>query len=100
VYTAGYYSADYIQRLFRKYGVHVTGAVTGTGRKTGDAGAVRKELEALITAKYPETVHIDDEVVLRIFSRTKQVEEYGLGQGPEAWSKRVIDVMETFEHHG
>ncbi len=100
VYTAGYYSADYIQRLFRKYGVHVTGAVTGTGRKTSDAGAVRKELEALITAKYPETVHIDDEAVLRIFSRTKQVEEYGLGQGPEAWSKRVIDVMEAFERHG
>ena len=100
VYTAGYYSADYIQRLFRKYGVHVTGAVTGTGRKTSDTGAVRKELEALITAKYPETVHIDDEAVLRIFSRTKQVEEYGLGQGPEAWSKRVIDVMEAFEHHG
>ena len=100
MYTAGYYSADYIQRLFRKYGVHVTGAVTGTGRKTSDAGAVRKELEALITAKYPETVHIDDEAVLRIFSRTKQVEEYGLCQGPEAWSKRVIDVMEAFEHHG
>ena len=37
---------------------------------------------------------------LRIFSRTKQVEEYDLGQGPEAWSKRVIDVMETFERHG
>ena len=100
VYSAGYYSADYIQRLFRKYGVHVTGAVTGTGRKTGENKELRRELEALITAKYPETVHIDDEAVLRIFSRTKQVEEYGLGQGPEAWSKRVIDVMEAFEHHG
>ena len=100
VYSAGYYSADYIQRLFRKYGVHVTGAVTGTGRKVGDRGDAKRELEALITAKYPETVHIDDEAVLRIFSRTKQVEEYGLCQGPEAWSKRVIDVMEAFEHHG
>ena len=100
VYSAGYYSADYIQRLFRKYGVHVTGAVTGTGRKTGENKELRRELEALITAKYPETVHIDDAAVLRIFSQTKQVEEYGLGDGAEAWSKRVIDVMETFKHHG
>ncbi|MBQ3487380.1 MAG: ParB N-terminal domain-containing protein [Clostridia bacterium] len=100
VYSAGYYSADYIQRLFRKYGVHVTGAVTGTGRKTGEDREIRRELEALITAKYLETVHIDDAAVLRIFSQTKQVEEYGLGDGAEAWSKRVIDVMETFKHHG
>ncbi|MBQ9323498.1 MAG: ParB N-terminal domain-containing protein, partial [Clostridia bacterium] len=100
VYSAGYYSADYIQRLFRKYGVHVTGAVTGTGRKTGEGREIRRELVALITAKYPETVHIDDAAVLRIFSQTKQVEEYNLGEGAEAWSKRVIDVMETFERHG
>ena len=100
VYSAGYYSADYIQRLFRKYGVHVTGAVTGTGRKTGEGREIRRELEALITAKYPETVHIDDAAVLRIFSQTKQVEEYNLGEGTEAWSKRVIDVMEAFERHG
>ena len=100
VYSAGYYSADYIQRLFRKYGVHVTGAVTGTGRKTGEDREIRRELEALITAKYPETVHIDDAAVLRIFSQTKQVEEYNLGEGTEAWAKRVIDVMETFERHG
>ena len=100
VYSAGYYSADYIQRLFRKYGVHVNGAVTGTGRKTGEDREIRRELEALITAKYLETVHIDDAAVLRIFSQTKQVEEYNLGEGTEAWSKRVIDVMETFKHHG
>ena len=100
VYTAGYYSADYIQRLFRKYGVHVTGAVTGTGRKIGENADTKRELEALITAKYPETVHLDDEAVLRIFSRTKEVEEYSLGDGTEAWSKRVIDVMEAFKRHG
>ena len=63
VYTAGYYSADYIQRLFRKYGVHVTGAVTGTGRKTSGSAEEKKKMETLIAAKYPETVHIDGETV-------------------------------------
>ena len=87
VYTAGYYSVDYIQRLFTKYHVQVTSAVTGTGRKTsgsaeypvfchgssGSSGSAeeKKKMETLIAAKYPETVHIDGETVLRIFSRTK-----------------------------
>ena len=100
VYSAGYYSADYIQRLFRKYGVHVTGAVTGTGRKKAQNAELKRELEALITAKYPETVHIDNKSVLRIFSQTKAVEDYTLGDGTEAWSMRVLDVMKTFENHG
>ena len=99
VYTAGYYSADYIQRLFRKYHVHVTGAVTGTGRKAADTGAVRKELETMIAAKYLETVHIDNETVLRIFSRTREAADYDLGPAQADWPQRVMDVMETFERH-
>lgn len=100
VYTAGYYSVDYIQRLFKKYHVQVTGAVTGTGRKTSGSAEEKKKMETLIAAKYPETVHIDGETVLRIFSRTKQAEGYDLSQGPEAWSQQVMDILETFEHHG
>ncbi len=99
VYTAGYYSVDYIQRLFKKYHVHVTGVVTGTGRRTAVDAKVKKELETMITAKYPETVHIDNDTVLRIFSRTKEVAEYDLGDPKEAWSQRVMDVMEAFERH-
>lgn len=99
VYTAGYYSADYIQRLFKKYHVHVTGAITGTGRKVAGSAEVKKELTAMIAAKYPETVHVDNETVLRIFNRTKAVEEYALGGAGEGWSQRVMDAMETFQSH-
>ena len=98
VYSAGYYSADYIQRLFKRYHVHVTGAITGTGRKVSGNDEVKKELTAMIAAKYPETVHVDSETVLRVFSRTKDVAEYKL-EGTEAWSQRVMDVMETFQSH-
>ena len=98
VYSAGYYSADYIQRLFKRYHVHVTGAITGTGRKVSGNAEVKKELTAMIAAKYPETVHVDSETVLRVFSRTKDVAEYRL-EGTEAWSQRVMDVMETFQSH-
>lgn len=33
VYTAKYYSAEYIKKLFRHYGVRIDGVVTGTARK-------------------------------------------------------------------
>ena len=53
----------------------------------------------MIAAKYPETVHVDNEIVLRIFNRTKAVEEYALGGAGEGWSQRVMDAMETFQSH-
>ena len=100
MYTAGYYSADYIQRLFKKYHVQVTGAITGTGRKVSGSAEAKRKLEGLITAKYPETVHVDGEAVLRVFSKTREAEEYDLGGAGEGWSQRVMDVMETFPRHG
>lgn len=64
VYSAGYYSADYIQRLFKKHHAHICGAVTGTGRKTADnMSQTRKELEGLIANTYQRTVHIDNDAV-------------------------------------
>ena len=59
----------------------------------------KEKLTAMIAAKYPETVHVDNETVLRIFSRTKAVEEYALGGAGEGWSQRVMDAMETFQSH-
>ncbi len=100
VYTAGYYSADYIQRLFRKYHVHVCGAVTGTGRKTADnSREVRKELETLFAKTYLYTVHIDNEMLLRISSRTREAQEFDIAGGPEDWSRSVMEILERIESH-
>ena len=101
VYSAGYYSADYIRRLFRKHHANVCGAVTGTGRKTADNSAeTRKELEALIANTYQHTVHIDNDMLLRVNSRTKEVEEHDITGAPEEWSRQVMEIMEKIEQHG
>ena len=101
VYSAGYYSADYIQRLFKKHRVHICGAVTGTGRKTADNTAqTRKELEGLIANTYQHTVHIDNDMLLRISSRTRKMEEYEITGAPEDWSRQVMEIMEKIEKHG
>ena len=99
VYSSGYYSADYIQRLFRKYRVHVAGAVTGIARKVSGNEETKRALEKMIIAKYPETVHIDRSTLLRVFSRTKETEEYDLAGPEETWSQRVMDAMEAFDSH-
>ena len=101
VYSAGYYSADYIRRLFRKHHVHICGAVTGTGRRTADNTAeARKELESLIANTYQHTVHVDNDMLLRVSGRTKEVEEHDITGAPEEWSRQVMEIMEKIEQHG
>ena len=99
VYTAGYYSADYIRRLFRKYHVHISGAVTGLGRKTADAAKVRKEMETLIGNKYPVTIHIDSDMLLRVSGRTKEVDEFAIGGSAAEWSQRVMEIIGKIDRH-
>ena len=47
IYTAGYYSLDYLKYYFRHYRVPVTGIVTGTARKAPAGSGILKELEKL-----------------------------------------------------
>lgn len=94
-----YYSADYIRRLFKKYHVHISGAVTGLGCKTADAAKVRKEMETLIGNKYPITIHIDKDMLLRVSSRTKEVDEYEIGGTASEWSQRVMEIIKKIEKH-
>lgn len=101
VYSAGYYSFDYIRRLFRKHHVHICNAVTGTGRKTADdTEETKKELETLIANTYQHTVHIDNDMLLRISSRTGEIEEHEITGAPEDWSRQVMEIMEKIEKHG
>ena len=99
VYTAGYYSADYIRRPFKKYHVHISGAVTGLGRKTADGAKVRKEMETLIGNKYPVTIHVDNDMLLRVSGATKEVGEYGIGGASAEWSQRVMEIIKKIERH-
>lgn len=97
IYTARYYSLEYLQHYFKHYRVHVTGIVTGAERK-GPAGSdTRKELEKLCNSKYKSTVHIDNEAVVRSFKGSQDFEEFRLNASPEAWSRNVMDAFEKME---
>ena len=99
VYSASYYSMDYIRRLFRMYHARVAGIVTGTARKAPKGSHTREQLEKRMKEKYPLTLHIDNSAVTRIDGRTKNFAEYTLSGNQETWSREIMDVIEGMEAH-
>ena len=94
VYSAEYHSADYVRALFRMYHAPVTGVVTGTGRKAPEGVKAGKQLEEKIREKYDLTLHVDRDLVLRIDSRTKGMEEFPLVSGAaDGWSGEIMDIV-------
>ena len=100
IYTASYYSVNYLQYYLKHYRVHVTGIVTGTARK-GPAGTdTRKALETMLESRYKSTVHIDKDSVIRTFTGSHSFEEFSLSGAPETWSREVMDVFEKMKKNG
>lgn len=100
VYTAAYYSYDYIRACFRHYSVRVDGIITGTGRKAKADPEEIQKTKNLFAARYAETIHIDNDMLLRTFRDSKAFEEYALDCGPADWSHTVRSVIERLKDHG
>ena len=100
VYSSGYYSVDYIRQLFRKYHADVNGIVTGTARKRPKEAKNEESLESRLSEKYPLTVHIDNDTVLRINNRTKEFREFSLKDAGAGWSKEIMGIIGEMEEHG
>ncbi len=97
LYSAKYYSADYIQNLFGKYHVRIDGVMTAIGKRAKAAGDDGKKLEKLITDKYLYTVHIDSGSVLQIVKGTKEFRDFPLSGRASDWSKEVMDAIAEIE---
>ena len=99
VYSANYYSPEYIKKLFRHYRVRIDGIVTGTAKNTQAPETEKKKLETMIAQKYPQTLHIDGHSLLRINSITKEFEEFPLTGDPFTWSQEAIGIVGEMEKH-
>lgn len=94
VYSAGYYSMDYIRHYFKAWNVRLAGIVTGTGRKIARDAKTDREMKKLIDTKYACTLHIDKDLVLRTFSGSRACDEYPLSGSPDSWVREVADALE------
>ena len=90
VYSSNYYSIDYIKGLFHKYHVNVTGIVTGTEKKNNKAK--RTKIDSAMNEKYKYTIHIDNDMVLQIYSKSKDFMDYDINATND-WSSKVIDII-------
>ena len=89
VYTAEYYSIEYLRRYFKHYSVKVDGIVTGTAKK----GRESPETAKLFANQYVETLHIDNNMILRTWQDSRNFEEYPVEAEPSVWSRRVMEII-------
>ena len=99
VYSARYYSTEYIQRFFRQYNLQLDGVVTGLVQHRPGISEVRKEMDQLAKVQYPMTVHVDGKSVLCIDRQRHQFKEYELSGNGDTWAVEVMDSIGDYEKH-
>ena len=93
VYTSKYYSLEYIRFLFKHRAVRLTGIVTGTAQKGPHAAANAKTMKEMLEKKYRSTIHIDNNLIVRTVSGSKEIEDYPLSGNPETWSREALNIL-------
>ena len=99
VYTAEYYSIEYIREYFQYYTVKIDGIVTGTGRRRKGFAEERKSIEQLLRDRYQQTLHIDRNTVLRTFAGSRDFEEYPVEEGAFGWAQTVKSIIHKIERN-
>lgn len=99
VYSEKYYSMEHIRHYFFLHHTWVDGIVTGTGRRQGFLEDTRKKLASAIAEKYQQTLHIDNNSLLCIDSKTKAYEDYPLTGNPETWFREIIQIVGALDKH-
>ena len=94
VYTSRLCSMEYIKYLFKRRGVRLTGVLTGSGRTAASRADELQEITDLLNTKYASTIHIDNSMLLRTFSGSKECDVYALSGSPETWSREALDAFE------
>ena len=94
VYSSNYYSIDDIRRFFKHYSVHVDGIITGTEKRKASNAASAVQREKMIAAKYKQTLHIDNDMVLMTGDvEGAKYKKYDLDVPADEWSRKAIDII-------
>ena len=74
VYTAGYFDEEEFCDFFSMYDLDVDIVVNGINNKRTSKDGSRESMRDLIRNKYKETVHVDNESLIRVNHETKEYE--------------------------
>ena len=98
VYTSGFYSVNYIQNLFKRYHVQLTGVITGTSRSSRLDSSERRRMEKMIGNKYKTTLNIYKDMLLLIHSHAYEFEQADLDSSAGEWSIEVKNKLQALEN--
>lgn len=88
---------EYIQHMFKWYGVRIDNIVTGISRKGQADAEERKRMETLVTQKYPHMIHVDVNSVMSVNRDTKAYEEFALSGDSRTWSREIMEIVRGVE---
>lgn len=97
IYTAEFYSIDYVRKYFKKYSVKVDGIITGTARNVAGSAETKKYTEKLLASKYNETFHIDRDLIVRSFKNSDKFEEYEVTPGDDSWALKMLEIVKGLD---
>ena len=90
VYTGGYYSGKYIQSLLKCYGIKNCQVLNGMRKQK-----FRKSVRQYFHENYRIMMHVDNESVLWIDTRTKEYDWIDVPRGKD-WAVNVYKVIKDF----
>ncbi len=94
VYTSSFRSINYIQGLFKRYGVKFDGIVNAE-RHLKEVQANRTQiLPQKVPNRYRISLHIDDEAVICSYGREFGFDAYQLDADDDEWKEKVIAKAE------
>ena len=95
VYTRGYHSTDYIEKLFDCYNFKVDGIINGVGdmRDYKHDESIREKIER----KYLLSLHIDNEQVTFIDKKTREFVKHPIEGEKNEWSRQVLAIINSIE---
>ncbi len=94
VYTAKYCSVEHIRWYFKYCSVRLAGIITGTGRKDARGIDPSGDLKKLMENQYRSTVHIDNNLIVRTLTGSREAEEVSLSGNPGTWAREVMEALD------
>ena len=95
VYTRGYHSTEYIEKLFGCYNVTIDGIINGVGKNNDPEKAA--EMRERIEQKYTLSLHIENERVSFIDKSTREFISREVIVDTKDWSKKMLAIISEIE---
>lgn len=99
LYSAGYYSQDYVEKLLKHHRIRVTGVITGTARKGPKDSGMKEKMDQLFRDTYRQTIHLDQTAILCVDHTGRTFSEVPIDEN-RVWAAEIINLVKEGKADG